>query len=188
MIRKLMLSLSSRQKSILFLCIGILASTTYCYAYANASSSTPITNDSFDHNTHHHTNTDDYEDDDDDDDITLFNKYTGLNTSLVASIIISKDEMLESWSNSHYVYIAVTKINQLLTYYGVPSKSLLTTDEFVLASLTIVITLVMYYLLMGKGHVKKRKRLAADLKIAQEKVNFIEIHSFIRSFVKCDGM
>jgi len=109
-----------------------------------------------------------------DDGITLFNKYTGLNTSLVASIIISKDAMLEKWSNSAHIYICVSKMNAVLTFYGVPSKSLLTTDEFVLAMLTIVITLAMYYLLMGKNHVKKRKRLAADLKIAQEKVHFLE--------------
>ena len=107
----------------------------------------------------------------DDDNLTLFNKYTGLNTTLLASIIISKDEMLESWSKSYPVSVSVTKINKFLSDSGVPNKSLLTTDEFVVAILTIMITLGMYYFVLGKNHVKKRKRLAADLKIAQEKVN-----------------
>jgi len=82
--------------------------------------------------------------------------------------------MLESFSNSYTVRTAVSYINDVLAFYGVPKKSLLTTDELVLASLTIVTTLVMYYFLMGKSHVKKRKMLAADLKIAQEKVHFLE--------------
>ena len=112
------------------------------------------------------TEYDDYEDN-----MTLFNKYTGLNTTLLASIIISKDEILKSMSNSYPTIIAVENINIILSYYGVPYKSLLSTDEFVVAILTIIITLLMYYFCMGKRHVKKRKMLAADLKIAQEKVS-----------------
>ena len=95
-----------------------------------------------------------YDNDIDDDDVTLFNKYTGLNTTLLASIIISKDEMLESWSKSYPVSISVQKINTFLLDKGVPHKSLLTTDEFVVAIMTIVITLGMYYFVLGKNHVK----------------------------------
>lgn len=105
---------------------------------------------------------------------TLFAYYTGLNTSLIASIVISSDNILEQCSRSKPVSIAVQHINTFLSQAGVPKKSLLTTDEFVLAGLTFIITLLMYYILMGKGHSKKRRRLAADLKIAQEKVNFLE--------------
>ncbi len=105
---------------------------------------------------------------------TLFSYYTGLNTSLIASIVISSDEILESCSKSEPVFFCVSFINEFLTRTGVPNKSLLTTDEFVLATITIIITLVLYYVLMGKGHSKKRQRLAADLKIAQDKVHFLE--------------
>jgi len=108
------------------------------------------------------------------DDSTLFARYTGINTSLIAHIVISSDNILESCSGSRIASLAVSMINSYLTVYGVPDKSLLTNDEFVLAGITIVITLVLYYFLMGKGHVKKRRRLAADLKIAQEKVHFLE--------------
>jgi hypothetical protein len=107
-------------------------------------------------------------------DLTLFARYTGLNTSLIAKIVISSDHILESCSQSKVVSNAVSHINEYLSLCGVPDKSLLTTDEFVLFSLTIIFTLVMYYLLMGKSHEKKRARLAADLKIAQEKVHFLE--------------
>ena len=108
------------------------------------------------------------------DEQTLFSKYTGLNTSLVAGIVVSSDRFLESCSNSVAASTAVAYINFFLKKSGVPNKSLITTDEFVLAGLTIIITLIAYYFLMGKNHVKKRKRLAEDLKIAQEKVHFLE--------------
>ena len=105
---------------------------------------------------------------------TLFTRYTGLNTSLIANIVMSSDNILEDFSNSVPISVAVTHMNTFLSQAGVPKKSLLTTDEFVLFCVTFIITLVMYYILMGKGHSKKRRRLAADLKIAQDKVNFLE--------------
>jgi ethanolamine-phosphate cytidylyltransferase len=105
---------------------------------------------------------------------TLFTRYTGLNISLIASIVISSDNILEECSNSLPISVAVTNINAFLAHAGVPKKSLLTSDEFVLACFSFIITLVMYYILMGKGHSKKRRRLAADLKIAQDKVHFLE--------------
>jgi cytidyltransferase-like protein len=105
---------------------------------------------------------------------TLFAQYTGLNTTLIASIVISSDNMLESCSRSLPVAVAVKYINEFLKHAGVPNKSLLTTDELVLATITIITTLLTYYFLMGKGHSKKRRRLAADLKVAQDKVHFLE--------------
>jgi len=108
------------------------------------------------------------------DQTTLFTRYTGLNTSLVASIVVSSDDFLESCSNSNVVGVAVHYINFFLTTSGVPKKSLITTDEFVLAFLTIIFTLTSYYFLMGKNHVIKRRKLAAELKMAQEKVTFLE--------------
>jgi ethanolamine-phosphate cytidylyltransferase len=105
---------------------------------------------------------------------TLFARYTGLNTSLVASIVVSSDAFLESASQSSFADFTVHYINAFLTTSGVPKKSLLTTDEFVLASITIVVTLVGYYVLMGKNHVKKRKQLSKDLKLALEHVTFLE--------------
>ena len=64
---------------------------------------------------------------------TLFTRYTGLNISLIASIVISSDNILEECSNSLPISVAVTNINAFLAHAGVPKKSLLTSDEFVLA-------------------------------------------------------
>lgn len=136
---------------------------TICHAAKSNNNSNSISsNDVYSH---------EYDYLDEDDRMTLFTKYTGVNTTLLASIIISKDNILLSLSQSYPVsYTVHTIINSILTKYGVPSKSLLTTDEFVVAFLTMVVTLVLYYFIMGKKHLKKRRMLAADLKIAIEKV------------------
>jgi len=135
--------------------IGVIASAVYCCAVGNVS----VVVDSLGEHI---------------EETTLFARYTGLNTSLVASIVVSSDRFLESCSGSTTVGIAVQQINGFLSTSGVPNKSLLTTDEFVLAGLTIIVTLVSYYFLMGKNHVKKRKMLANDLKVAHEKVTYLE--------------
>lgn len=98
----------------------------------------------------------------------------GLNTSLVAHIVVSKDYFLESCSQSAPVSWTVSNINVFLSSAGVPKKSLLTTDEFVLTVVAISLTLIVYYFVMGKRHVQKRKMLAESLLIAQAKVHYLE--------------
>jgi len=138
------------------LMLGVV-SATYCCAVGNVSQTIESLGEKIDEQ-------------------TLFARYTGLNTSLVASIVVSSDRFLESCSNSGAVMIAVRNINAFLAKSGVPKKSLLTSDECVLAGLTIIFTLVSYYLLMGKNHVKKRKMLANELKAAHEKVRGSNIY------------
>jgi len=144
--------------SVIILIMLLIEYTAYCCAMANVSEAT----------------IESFLDENDESEPTLFAKYTGLNTSLVASIVVSSDRFLESCSNSATVGIAVGYINNFLTKSSVPTKSLLTTDEFVLAGLTIIITLVVYYFVLGKRHVNRRIKLVNDLKVAQEKVTFLE--------------
>lgn len=68
----------------------------------------------------------------------------------------------------------VSNVNIFLRSAGVPKNSLLTTDEFVLTIVAIALTLIVYYFVMGKRHVQKRKMLAENLKIAQAQVHFLE--------------
>lgn len=109
--------------------------------------------------------------DDFDDNLTLFNKYTGVNTTLLASILISKDALLLSLSKSQPISYSVQQINTIFTYYNVPNKSLLTNDELTVGLLTVIVTLVVYYGIIGKYNRRRRKMLAMDLKIAIEKVS-----------------
>jgi len=71
-------------------------------------------------------------------------------------------------------YLVHERINLFLEAAGVPEKSLLTTEEMVLTMFAMFMTLLGYYIFFGKEHVRKRKRLTEDLKVAQMKVHFLE--------------
>ena len=120
---------------------------------------------------------DNYEDELIEDYDTFFTRNLGLNTSLIAHIVVSKDRFLESCSQSAPVGWTVSNINMFLRSAGVPKKSLLTTDEFVLTIVAIALTLIVYYFVMGKRHVQKRKMLAENLKIAQAQVRIDTINT-----------
>ena len=125
---------------------------------------------------------DNYEDELIEDYDTFFTRNLGLNTSLIAHIVVSKDRFLESCSQSAPVGWTVSNINIFLRSAGVPKKSLLTTDEFVLTIVAIALTLIVYYFVMGKRHVQKRKMLAENLKIAQAQVRsntILLLHLFL---------
>jgi len=106
--------------------------------------------------------------------ITLFKRYTGLNTSLLARIVVSYYDFLGRASSSSAATRTVTIANSFLSRCGVPHKSFLTNDEFVISLLTTAMTLLAYYLVMGKAHVRKRKALEEGLRTAQRKVEQLE--------------
>mmetsp|Transcript_27433 Transcript_27433/g.58956 ORF Transcript_27433/g.58956 Transcript_27433/m.58956 type:complete len:560 (+) Transcript_27433:50-1729(+) len=85
-----------------------------------------------------------------------------------------REYFLQTLTTTPFVQHSVTKINTLLRYSGVPEKSLLTNEEFVLSSTAVVATLVGYYVLFGKRHRRKRKVLAEELKAAQRQVHHLE--------------
>lgn len=122
-------------------------------------------------NSNNHLNLND--NDNDNDNLTLFTKYTGVNTTLLASILISKDAILLSISQSQPISYSVQQINTLFTYYNVPNKSLLTNDELTVGLLTVIITLVVYYGIIGKYNRRKRKMLVMNLQIMKDKVSSI---------------
>ena len=92
----------------------------------------------------------------------------------IAQLVIASDNLLQTVSEVYHVQWAVEFINSYLSSWGVPAESLLSAQELVLSTLTILFTLVTYYLLMGKSHDRRRKLLAEDLRIAQAQVNYLE--------------
>mmetsp|Transcript_4400 Transcript_4400/g.9362 ORF Transcript_4400/g.9362 Transcript_4400/m.9362 type:complete len:544 (+) Transcript_4400:46-1677(+) len=91
--------------------------------------------------------------------------------SLITTI---REYFLQTLTATPFVRLSVSKINVLLTWAQVPEKSLLTNEEFVLTLTAGVVTLVGYYVLFGKRHGRKRKRLAEELRLAQKQVRFLE--------------
>jgi hypothetical protein len=93
-------------------------------------------------------------------------------SSLVLSISI-REFFLVTLTSTPFVNHSVNRINTVLRYAKVPEKSLLTNEEFVLSSTAVIVTLVGYYVLFGKRHRNKRKRLAEELRLAQRQVRNI---------------
>jgi len=94
--------------------------------------------------------------------------------SIIVQFAITSDTLLQNVSQNPQVQRIVNYTNTYLESCGVPKDSLWNAQEWVLATLTIVTTLLTYYLLMGKRHDRKRKLLAEDLRIAQAQVNYLE--------------
>ena len=88
--------------------------------------------------------------------------------ALVTSSI--REYLLQTLTSTPFVTTSVHNINIVATYIGVPQKSLLTNEEFVLSSTAMIVTLLGYYVLFGKRHRRKRKVLAEELRQAQRQV------------------
>ena len=88
--------------------------------------------------------------------------------ALVTSSI--REYLLQTLTSTPFVTTSVQNINIVATYIGVPQKSLLTNEEFVLSSTAMIVTLLGYYVLFGKRHRRKRKVLAEELRQAQRQV------------------
>ena len=99
-------------------------------------------------------------------------------SSLVLSI---REFFLVTLTSTPFVKYSVNHINSILRYAKVPEKSLLTYEEFVLSSTAVIVTLVGYYVLFGKRHRNKRKRLAEELRLAQRQVSYQTLSSFFLS-------
>jgi len=89
-------------------------------------------------------------------------------------VVVSSDSFLESMSRSNLIAAAVARINAVLSGAGVPNRSLLTQDEFVVSLFVMVLTLVTYFLLFGKRHVRRRQALQEELSSARQQVQNLE--------------
>eukprot|EP00804_Cyclotella_cryptica_P001318 CCRYP_020304-RD/>CCRYP_020304-RD protein AED:0.20 eAED:0.20 QI:262/1/0.66/1/1/1/3/0/486 len=91
------------------------------------------------------------------------------------SVFLSLRSFLLQTLTAHpAVTTSVAHINVALLRVGIPEKSLLTNEEFVLTSTAGVVTLVGYYLLFGGRHGRRRRRLAEELLEAQRQVHLLE--------------
>jgi hypothetical protein len=93
-----------------------------------------------------------------------------------------REYFLLTLTTTTFVRRSVSGINMILRRSNVPEKSLLTNEEFVLSSTAVIVTLVGYYLLFGKRHRRKRKRLAEELRLAQRQVSLV---AHVCSIVLC---
>mmetsp|Transcript_1477 Transcript_1477/g.2354 ORF Transcript_1477/g.2354 Transcript_1477/m.2354 type:complete len:507 (-) Transcript_1477:122-1642(-) len=105
----------------------------------------------------------------------LFEIAVDTGNQIMATVVINSKNFVDYCSNSSPVnYIVHEHINVILSAAGVPKRSLLTTEEMVLSTFATIITLIVYFIVFGNSHVKKRYKLAQDLKQAQMQVHYLE--------------
>jgi len=92
--------------------------------------------------------------------------------SMTAWIVMAWNGVLEYCAESVLVMGVVERLNGVLQRQGV--QKLVEPDEFCLAVGSIALTLVGYYYLMGRRHVRRRKRLAEDLRVARLQVESLQ--------------
>jgi len=95
-------------------------------------------------------------------------------TPIMAVIFVGTDAFLELVSKSPTTQWLVCRLHSILMDFGVPEKSLPDADEVCLSVFATVTTLLVYFFLFGERHVRKRRRLAKDLRLAQLKVHYLE--------------
>lgn len=96
------------------------------------------------------------------------------NASLTAFIVVSSDSFLEFCSRSAPVEWAVSRIHTFLLNAGAPESKLPKADDICLSVVATVLTLLFYFFAFGKRHVRRRKRLAEELRLAQLQVHYLE--------------
>jgi ethanolamine-phosphate cytidylyltransferase len=95
-------------------------------------------------------------------------------SNLITQFWVQTDEFIDSCTSSTTIKTMVTELNMVLTKVGVPHKSLATEEELCLFLFAVSVTLFLYYIWFGKRHVRRRRRLAAELNSAQSKIHYLE--------------
>lgn len=96
------------------------------------------------------------------------------NLSLMAKSIALSESALHFCSESSVVMLPVASIHRCLAGLGVPEDEFPTPVTVFRVMVVIVITLVVYYLCLGKKHMRNRKALKKELKAAESRVRSLQ--------------
>ena len=94
--------------------------------------------------------------------------------SLMAHAIVLSESVLHICSESSVVTTPVAFIHRSLAGLGVPENEFPTPVTVFRVMVVIVVTLVVYYLCLGKQHMQNRKALTKELKTAQSRVRSLQ--------------
>ena len=94
-------------------------------------------------------------------------------------VVSIREYLLQTLTTTPFVTYSVTKINIVATFLGIPMRSAVTPEEFVLSSTAVLVTLLGYYILFGKRHRRKRKVLAEELVAAQRQVMLLSMYTYV---------
>jgi ethanolamine-phosphate cytidylyltransferase len=96
------------------------------------------------------------------------------NVSMFANAILMSESILELCSESSLFSTPVSLIHHSLGSLGLPEDDLPTPLTIFRVFIVIIITLIVYYICLGKRHMKNRKALNRELRLAQERVRLLQ--------------
>mmetsp|Transcript_31533 Transcript_31533/g.46785 ORF Transcript_31533/g.46785 Transcript_31533/m.46785 type:complete len:515 (-) Transcript_31533:147-1691(-) len=96
------------------------------------------------------------------------------NNSFLAEWIDASEGVLYSVSTSAPMSSIVGVLHESMLWLGVPSEHLPTSITLCRSVLAMVMALAIYHLLLHRGHSKKRKKLAAELELAQAQLRYLQ--------------
>lgn len=94
--------------------------------------------------------------------------------SLVADLLLECESFTISMSESDFITWLVASIQKILLFAGAPEgfgPSALDTARAVVA---IALTLAFYYVFFGNRHSRRRRKLATELRVAQEQLHYLQ--------------
>jgi ethanolamine-phosphate cytidylyltransferase len=94
--------------------------------------------------------------------------------SLAASFILSCEAKVVQWSESSFITILVEIIQRILLAIGAPEHFGPNPLDTCRAVIAIGWTLLLYYVFFGSRHRKRRKKLAKELQVAKEQLNYLQ--------------
>lgn len=97
------------------------------------------------------------------------------NPTLMAHAIVLSESVFRVCSESSLVATPVAFIHKSLAGLGVPENEFPSPVTVFRVTFVIVVTLVVYYLCLGKQHMQNRKALKKELKTAQSRVRSLQI-------------
>ena len=94
--------------------------------------------------------------------------------SFAASFILTCEAKVVEWSESSFITFLVEAIQKILLVIGAPEHFGPNPLDTCRAVIAIVWTLFFYYIFFGSRHRRRRKKLAKELQVAKEQLNFLQ--------------
>lgn len=93
---------------------------------------------------------------------------------LIARLIDYAESRVQECSESELMTTMVSHLHAALESVGVPEHNFPSAISVCRSLVATLVTLIVYYLFWGKRHVRRRRRLAQDLQIAEAKLKYLQ--------------
>lgn len=94
--------------------------------------------------------------------------------SFIGELLIQCDDLILYWSESRLILTFTRWIASGLKILGARNESIPSPEDICRYSFVVAVTLVLYYLLFGNRHWRRRRRLVKELQVAKAQLRYLE--------------